>query len=233
MAREKGGGGWFLRTRAFLRWIARLPIFKADFGTLLCWGYKWIGEKKVYVPSLLDFPGKNPIDDRALLREVHRVMSEADAYLTYYGKGFDLPFLQAKFLEYGMPMLPPVPHIDIYFTVKSNLSLSRKSLANVSEFLNLEGKKTPVAGRIWKRAMVGDLSAMKYIVAHCRADVDLLEEAYFKLRPLIRQHPRLGPDGCKTCGGQVIRRKIRYTATGLTRYQYGCKACGSFETRAK
>ena len=206
---------------------------RADFGTLLCWGYKWVGEKRISVPSLLDFPGKSPIDDRALLKEAHRVMSGADAYLTYYGKGFDLPFLQAKFLEYGMPMLPPVPHIDIYFTVKSNLSLSRKSLANVSEFLNLKAKKTPVAGRIWKRAMVGDRGAMRYIVSHCRADIALLEEAYYRLRPLIRLHPRRGPDGCRTCGGHVIRDKIRYSAAGVMKVQYVCTKCGSYETRSK
>lgn len=207
---------------------------KADFGTLLCWGYKWLDEKKVHVPSLLTHPGKHMIDDRPLVKHVHEIMGSADMWVTYFGKGFDVPFLNSKFLEYGLSILPNIPHVDLYFTVKSNMSLSRKSLQNVAYHLDLEAKKTPVEGRIWKKAMIGDQKSLLYIIKHCRSDVLLLEEAYLRLRPLVRTHPRVSGFGpCRYCGStRLQRRGIAITKLKNEQQRIQCQACGGWDQRA-
>lgn len=214
---------------------------KADFGTLLAFGYKWFDEKRIYVPTILDFEPDSAIDDLGVVTEAHRVLGLADVIVTYYGKGFDTKFLNSKFLEHGLPILANIPHIDLFFTVKSNLSLSRKSLANFAYFANLEATKTPVEGRLWKQAMIGDKGAIKYVKDHCRADVQLLEETYLKLRPLVRQHPRVaGPDTdrCPACGGtKAQRRGLQYTTLQKPKQRLQCterrpsgEVCGSWYT---
>lgn len=208
---------------------------KADFGTILCIGYKWLGQKKVYVPSVLEYDSwkKCKINDSDLIRDFAKIMEEADVWLTYNGKRFDVPYLYAKMIEYGIQIPPNTPHLDIYWTVKSNMALSRKSLANVSWFMKLDAEKTPVDGRDWKLAATGDEKAIKYVVDHCKADVDLLEEAYLKLRPLIRGHVRVAGYGpCRACGSKDIeRRGYAMTSTKGRRIRIKCKDCGSWESR--
>ena len=208
---------------------------KADFGSLLAFGYKWLHEKRVNVPTILDFNPKNAIDDSGITAEANRVLSEADMVVTFYGKGFDQKFLNAKFLEHDLPILANIPHVDLFFTVKSNLALTRKSLANVAYFLQLANVKTPVEGRLWKQAMIGEPKAIKYVKDHCRADVLILEEAYLRLLPLIRTHPRVaGADlgRCRACGSDKLQSRGRHiTALQKPRRRVQCQDCASWDTR--
>ena len=209
---------------------------KADFGTLLCIGHKLLDEKKTHVPTIIDFPGSNPIDDENITKEAHRVLMDSDVLVSYFGKGFDIKFLQAKFLEHGLPMIPNIPHVDLFYTVKSNLALSRKSLANVAWFLNLDNEKTPVDGKIWKMAMIGDKKAIKYVQEHCKSDVLILEEAYLKLRPLVRLHPRVGGSDlglCRSCGSTKLQsRGKHFTILANPKRRVQCTECGSWDLRA-
>lgn len=210
---------------------------KADFGTMIAFGYKWSDEDEAHVLSITDYRGytKDLTDDSKLVAAAAKLMQEADMWVTYYGKGFDNKFINAKMLEHSLPILPNTPHVDLFFTVKSNLALSRKSLANVAEYLEFQHHKTPVAGRIWRKAMVGNKEAIKYVVDHCESDVYLLEEAYLKLRPLVRQHPRL--DGwlpCRVCGSTKLQRRGNVlTVTKGARFRVRCTQCGSWETRSE
>lgn len=208
---------------------------KADFGTLLCFGFKWFGESKVEVPSIADFSAwkKDPTNDKGLVKAAAEVLSSADMWVTYYGKGFDVKYLNSKLLEHDLPVLPNIPHVDLFYTVRGNLALSRKSLANVSYFLKLDATKTPVEGRIWKRAMVGHEDSLRYIIRHCRSDVLVLEEAYLKLRPLVRTHPRVRGFGpCRFCGSEELQRRGRViNALKKEKQRVVCKECGGWDQR--
>jgi uncharacterized protein YprB with RNaseH-like and TPR domain len=214
---------------------------KADFGTLLCFGYKWLGASKTEVPSIADYLetcnecGKwdDPANDKPLLKEIYRVLSSADMWVTYYGKGFDVKFINAKLLEHGLPVLPNIPHVDLFFTVRSNLALSRKSLANVSNYIGCTEEKTLVNGKIWKKAMVGHAGSLTYIIKHCRADVLVLEDAYLKLRPLVRTHPRvLGLGACRFCGsGKLQRRGTVINTLKNAKQRIRCTTCGGWDQR--
>lgn len=217
-----------------LLWDIESSHLKADFGTLLCVGYKWLGQPQVRIPCITDYPNfkKDPTDDSALVADFLDIYNSADMTVTYFGSGFDIKFLQAKVMEHGLQIPPKVPMVDLFYTVKSNLALSRKSLQNVGYYLNLSAEKTPVEGKIWKQAACGKRSALKYIVDHCRADVLLLEEAYQALRPLVRTHPRVaGYSDCRHCGGKVESRGYALTITKGKRHRVQCTVCGGWETR--
>ncbi len=210
---------------------------KADFGTVLCIGYKWLGKPKVYVPEIREYESwdTDRTDDSGLVGDFLEVYEQADMVVSYFGKGFDCKYLNAKLLEYDLGVLPNTPHVDLFYTVKANLALSRKSLQNVAYHLNLSNEKTPVEGKIWKRAATGHGPSVKYIVDHCRADVLILEEAYLRLRPLVRLHPRVrGYEPCRVCGSDHLQSRGRaLTTTKGARYRYQCQDCGAWESRAE
>jgi uncharacterized protein YprB with RNaseH-like and TPR domain len=231
-----------------LIWDLESTGLKMDFATLLCAGYKWLGEKKVYVPSITDYDGweDDPTNDKKLVADFVKIYNSADMTVTYFGTGFDRKALIAKALEHNLPLPANIPMIDLFYTVKSNMAISRKSLQNVGYYLGLSHEKTPVEGKIWRRAMSGHSTSIKYIKDHCESDVLILEEAYLKLRPLVRTHPRVSSyENCGVCGCPVMRRGPANTIFKGAQFRYQCKnkcltnghgprdgMCGRWETRA-
>lgn len=217
-----------------LCWDVESTHLRGDFATLLCIGYKWLGEKKTHVLNVMDYPGwdKDKTNDKGLVKAFLEVYNSADVTVTYYGKGFDLKMINAKALEHGLPYPAPIPMVDLYYVVRGNLSLSRKSLENVGIFAGLTTKKTPVTAVAWKKAATGHKPSINYVVAHCKADVLLLEEAYLKLRPLMKTHPRVGGWApCRYCSGRLQRRGKAISPTKGRRYKFQCQDCGGWETR--
>jgi len=158
-------------------------------------------------------------DDALLLVDVQKRLSEADIWTGWYSKGYDLPFLNTRMLLAGVPPLPPIPHIDLYFTARSNYKLSSNRLAAWQEFLNLTDAKTPLLRKTWREAGAGDLEALKYVSEHCHQDVLVLRGVYERLKSSIRLHPRVGgPDTglCRVCGGQKFQSRGK-VYSGLTK----------------
>jgi uncharacterized protein YprB with RNaseH-like and TPR domain len=223
-----------LNPAKILLWDIETTNLKMDFGTILCIGYKWLGENKVHVPAITDYPGwqKDPTNDKKLIKDFIEVYNSADLTVTYFGIGFDRKCINAKALEWGLPLPAPIPMVDLFYTVKGNLALSRKSLQNVGYYLGLSTEKTPVEGKIWRRATTGHAGSIKYIVDHCRADVLILEEAYERLKPLVRQHPRVGEYWqCRYCAGEVIKRGFTLTTIQKPKQRVQCKNCGGWDLR--
>lgn len=196
---------------------------KADFAFLLCAAFGEPG-KKVKLLSLSQFGDGNPLKyEKELVKAVAEELSKADLLVSYYGKGFDRPFLNAKMLEYDLPPLPNIPEVDLYFTAKSNFAISRKSLANLAYYADIPNKKTYVEGKLWKAAQVGDRKALKEIEKHNIADVEVLLDVYEKLKPYVRTHPRVdGYDPCRFCGSKVQSRGYAISALKGKRKRFQC-----------
>jgi len=219
-----------------LLWDIEASSLDADFATLLCIGYKWLDEKKTHVISVLDTPAweKDPTNDKHVVKEFLEIYKQADVSVTYNGTLFDLPFVIAKTLSWNLEVPPSVPMVDLYFTAKSNLRISRKNLWTIQRFLNLESSKSNVDGKIWRRASVGHVPSMRWIEKHCADDVKVLEEAYLKLRPLVRTHFRLSDDlgKCRYCNSSKLqsRGKAITKAKGVQR-RIQCQTCSAWDTR--
>lgn len=221
-------------TARIVSWDIEATGLKADFAYLLCAGFKVLGEKPKII-SIGDYKGKNIFDnEKRLVKDVIAEMNKADVLVSYFGTRYDHPFMNAKALEYGLEFPNPTPRLDLFFTAKSNLAISRKSMQNVAYFSNASHEKSPVEGKIWKAAMAGDRDALAWIEAHNLADIEVLEDVYIKLRPLMRTHPRInGIENCRTCGSSKLQK--RGTTVSVLRgpqYRIKCTNCGSWETRA-
>jgi hypothetical protein len=171
--------------------------------------------------------------DKPLLRDFIKVYNSADVVVGWYNSMFDRKWLQSKALEYRLPFLAPVTQIDLCFTAKANFHAGGNSLKNISELGDFKASKTPVDSKHWRRAAVGYAPAIKAVVAHCVADIKMTTEAYERMRPLVRNHPRVNDYGpCRTCGeDKLIKRGIAITKLKNQQQRYQCTNCASWENR--
>lgn len=208
---------------------------KASFGITLAFGYKWYGEDEAHVLAINDYSRykKDRVDDSVLLKEAAKLLTEADMWVTWYGSQYDVPFLQTRMLYHKLGVLPGTPHVDLLFQSRSKLKMHSNRLAAVADFFGLPSK-TPVVGDHWVRAIAGYADSMKYIVDHCKGDVETLEAAYELYRPMIRTHPRVaGWLPCRVCGSSKLQRRGNVlTVTKGERFRVRCSNCGAWETRS-
>ncbi len=154
---------------------------KADFGTMLSWAIKEKGGKTAYDVVTKDELFNGTTDQRIVASLVAE-LRKYQIIVTYYGTGFDIPYSRAKALHYNLefPGYGDLYHFDIYYTVKSKLAISRKSLAVATAYLGIPGK-TPLTGEVWNKAKYGDIEALNEVVIHNIADVEILETLHDRL----------------------------------------------------
>lgn len=202
-------------------WDQNIPLsMLEDPGDLLCFAAKWHGERKVrFVKG----------DD--MVNTAWALLHDADAVIHYNGKKFDIPWLNTKFSEAGLPRPSPYKQIDLLQTVRSNFKLPSYKLQYVAQWLKIPGKEDTGGYDTWRGCLLGEDPAWRKMRKYNVQDVRLTEQVYDRLLPWINNHPNrllYGESGCPTCGGRdLIRRGFATTAT--SRYQqYQCTACGKY-----
>ena len=236
-------------------WDTENTGLEADFGTMISFGSKvveYVNGKpkpgKVEVKSLLDFRErckhchtlKDSINDLELVRYGVSVLKDADIWVTWYGKRYDVPFLQTRLLEHRKKIsaseriLPTMRkrHIDGWEISRYRLKLRSNRLKTVTEFLGIH-QKTPILPSMWKLAKTGDSRSIKYVNEHCYHDVLALEEAYDALKPLIESHPNLsmleGKRGaCAVCQSTKIAFRGEIARSTNVWKQGQCMSCGKW-----
>lgn len=212
---------------------------EAVFGRMLCVGYRWEGEKKIYCPSLADFPKlhkKDPTDDTELCKEITKVLTQADVVVTWYGRRYDIPFIQSRCLANNLPPIPDLTQIDLWETARSKLKLYSNRLAVVQGFLELPEEKTPIEAKHWVRAKCGFKEDLNYVIKHCVADIEILEQAYEKMKPLIRPCPalylpkKIGTEeiACIKCGATHVHKHGMYVCSTRRYIRLQCQKCGAW-----
>jgi uncharacterized protein YprB with RNaseH-like and TPR domain len=115
--------------------------------------------------------------------------------VTWYGSGFDIPFLLTRALAHGVNLdrLVELPMLDLCQWSKSNLLLSSYSLESVARFFGISGGKgfkefrgTDILA-LFKLVERGDLEARKLIVEHCKEDITVLKLVHEKLGPMVER----------------------------------------------
>lgn len=153
----------------------------ADFGSVLSWCIKdksgalhhdVITREEIF----------SGIFDKRLVESFVAKLREYKIIIGYYSERFDMPFMRAKALHYGLdfPGFGELYHWDLYYTVKSKLKISRKSLEVATRYLGIEGK-THLDPEIWRRAKYGDPEALAYVLDHNDYDCIITEELHDKL----------------------------------------------------
>ena len=222
-------------------WDIEASNLAADFGVVLCVGFKDVGTGRTQVLNILDYvkDDSNLIKaERRLLKDVSSRLLESDVWLTHFGTHFDLPFINTRLLYHRLPTLPGnFSMIDTWKISRNRLKLRNNRLITISEFLGTEDEKNAIKPEHWLRALGGHRPSMDYIVEHCKRDVLVLEEVYNRLRPLVLDHPNRGlvdgRGGCSVCGAtRLVKRGFHITRT--RKYQrYQCSSCGSWSKGTK
>lgn len=173
-------------------WDLECSSLSGMVGRVLCCGFKEIVHPEVKRTKPYVFRGdeepyfsKDISDDGKLVAAIRDELERYDVLVAHNGKLFDRKFLNARLLKAGERPLKPMWFIDTMWTVRTHLRASSK-LDNVQEFLGLEDAKTKISWPDWMRAIAGDHKAMDVIVRHVVQDVKVLEEAYWRLLPLMR-----------------------------------------------
>jgi len=226
-----------------LAWDIEASNLSADFGIVLCVGFKIVGEGKPEVLNVLDYQGKDKDiikAERRLLLDVSERLLAADAWLTHYGSRgrYDLNFVNTRLLYHRLPLLPPKhPQIDTQKISYNDLKLHNNRLITIQEFLGLENEKNAIKGEQWIRALGGHGPSMAYLVDHCRRDVLVLEEVYLLLRPLATDHPNKGlidgSEGCSVCGSTKLQRRGYHVTRCFKFRRLQCQDCGSWSRERK
>lgn len=212
----------------------------ADRSTLSHFGYKWLDEKKTHCIdlSIRKNWAVDPFNEKALVKASHKILNEADVFITHYGVRFDLPFMNAKFIKYGLEPVIGKAHIDTWMISKTCLKLSNNKLKTVATMFGLDNKMD-IGIETWFHALSGKPAALRKMNIYCKQDVDTLEQVYLKTRNIYPRHPSfavldLGSKGAKgLCGicSSARLHKRGYYVTKAGRYdRLHCQDCGKWST---
>jgi predicted RNA-binding Zn-ribbon protein involved in translation (DUF1610 family) len=208
-------------------WKENIPLARLiDSSSTLCWSAKWYGEDEVLFSSIMETSHKR------MIKQIHKLMEEADVIIHYYGSRFDLPVLNREFLILGLAPPSPYKSIDLLTTVRRKFKFISNKLDYVCEKLKL-GKKHETSFKLWVDCMNKDPEAWEVMKKYNIQDVLLLEKLYDKLKPWISNHPNIGLYRevglvCPTCGSEHFHKRGYYHTSSYKYQRYQCTKCGSW-----
>lgn len=201
------------------------PEHVIDDGGLLCFCAHWHGSKEFQFYSDWD-DGQEGMAKAAL-----RLLSEADAVITYNGDKYDIPKLRGAMVLAGITPPPPPTSIDLIKVVK-RFGFLMNRLAFIGPLLNAGGKMKHEGFALWRSVLEGDTKAMARMKKYCIQDVKLLVNLYNRILPYIDNHPHLGDNkgACGACGSNHMQlRGFRRTKFFKVR-RMQCQDCGAWST---
>jgi uncharacterized protein YprB with RNaseH-like and TPR domain len=162
-------------------WDIESNNLRADYGSVLVASIKPFGEKPY------SFTIKAVGNDVRVVRDLKEALEQYQCWCTFYGKGFDLKFVNSRLLKWGYEPIEPRHHIDLYFTGKANLLLSRGSMAQMAGFLGTHNQKMGVSPNVWSEIGFKLQEHLPQMVERCESDCAVLEDNYRKVRHVIKE----------------------------------------------
>lgn len=199
---------------------------------MLTWAAKWYDESEVISSRLTGREAKKQ-NDKRLVRELAKLVSEADAVIAHNLDRFDLKVLNGRLLFHGLDPLPPIVQIDTLKLAKRTFKIAFNRLDYLGEFLGV-GRKIKTDFDLWKDAYMGDDNALTAMTVYNEQDVVLLQEVFDKIKPYVKGLPRLvDPDSpnqyaCPTCGSANLIRRGYYRTKASNFAKLQCKDCGRY-----
>lgn len=201
---------------------------------VLSFAAKWLGEKKVFYQDQRSV--KNIENDKELLKEVWKLMDEADVLLTQNGVKFDIKKLNARFVINGLQPPSSFKNIDTLKIAKKYFGFTSNKLEYMTDKLCIEHKKSKhkkFSGfDLWAECLKGNKEAWDEMKDYNIQDILSLEELYNKLSPWDNSAINFNlynedlVNACK-CGSEDFKRNgYYYTAVGKFQ-RYKCTKCGS------
>jgi predicted RNA-binding Zn-ribbon protein involved in translation (DUF1610 family) len=196
------------------------------YGHLLCFAWKWLGEKETHV---LGLPTNT---ERQLLLKLAQLFDEADVVVAHNGRSFDIKMVNGYLVHAKIKPPSPFKIVDTKEVAKRHFRFVSNKLDDLGDYLGL-GRKIQTGGmELWFDCMAGKQSAWKKMLSYNKQDVVLLEKVYLRLRPWMDIHPNYGiyteRFGCPNCGSRHVQARGTYV-TRVAKYQrYQCQDCGAW-----
>ncbi len=132
-------------------------------------------------------------EERKALIWFREKLEGCDMVVTWFGTGFDIPFLLSRSIIHGVDLakLTELPMLDLYEWSRAKLLLTSYSLESVARFLGVRGgsgfKEFHGADilSLFKLVERGDNESRRLIVEHCKEDVVVLKLVHDRLKPLV------------------------------------------------
>lgn len=200
---------------------------------VLSFSAKWVGGKHI-TKGWPDYKGyrKGVLNDKKIVKDIWKLLDEADVVVGQNSNSFDLKILNTRFLFHGLTPPSPYKKVDTKLEAKKYLRMPSNGLDDIGGYFHIGRKVEHEGFPLWKRCMAGDKKAWKKMLRYNKHDVILTEKFYLLLRPWMDSHPNAGmyknKAACSRCGsGDVVARG--YSVNKTTRYQrMQCKQCGSW-----
>ncbi len=210
------------------KWEQDVIDFKQDW-YLLSFAYKVEGEREVHVLGLNDYPGyqRDKENDKALAKDLWRVLNDADIIIAHNGDKFDIKKANTRFISHGFPPPSPYRTIDTLKIARCAFRFDSNKLDDLGRYLGI-GRKLPNTGfHLWQGCMTGDLDSWKMMKRYNGQDVKLLEKVYYLVRAWAPAHPNVnqGKIACPRCASvRVQKRGFSYTPL-RQKQRYQCLDC--------
>ena len=204
------------------------PDQLVDHGGMLCFCANWDDSSEYEFYSMWEH-GRD-----GMAKEALRLLSSADAVVTYNGDKYDIPKLTGEILLAGLSPPPVVTSIDCLKAVKK-FGFNMNRLAYIGPLLGA-GKKVKHEGfNLWKDVLAGSLIAQKKMQKYCIQDVKVLKKLYHRILPFIRNHPHLGLDKheCGACGSKTTQKRGYRRTKSFKIQRLQCQDCGSWSDGAR
>jgi len=213
---------------------------KATIGSIICGGWKVLGQKKTHCINAWDFPEwrKDINNDYRLCKKISEVLNSADCIVGHNSKRFDIKYLQTRLLYHDLPLISRVHHVDTCLEARRNILSFNNKLDYLAEHF-LDARKLEHTGwQLWIDVMNRIVKAQTLMTKYCKQDVNVTEKLFYKLRPLISGAgiPNFnnfildyapGASVCPKCGSTRLKRNGYHHTLTKVYQQLQCKDCRS------
>lgn len=197
---------------------------------LMCFAYKWMGEKKVKYVSRHDYKTY-----KEFVEVLWKLLNEANITIAHNGNRFDNKMANRFFIKEGFGPVKPYRSIDTLQVARREFKFQSNSLNDLCDYLEIGSKKKITYADLEDDFMSGNpsKSVERLMKQYNIQDVVLLEQLYFKLRPFIRNHPNLGDleeidKICPKCGSPNLKSEGTHARRGGRVQSYSCTDCGGW-----
>jgi RNase_H superfamily len=211
------------------KWEQNVISFQKEW-ELLSVAYKWLGTKKVECITRQDFKDTT---EKTLVKELWKLLDEADVVVAHNGDAFDNKKAMAKFIQHNLTPPSPYKSIDTKKIAKNRFNFNSNSLGDLGKTLKL-GKKLETGGfDLWLKCMAGDKASWKKMTRYNKQDVSLLEKIYLKFRAWTPSHPNLALYSenalgveCPVCSSPHVQKRGFNILRVTKRQRLQCQSCG-------
>lgn len=200
--------------------------------SILCFSAKWLFEesKISFKQTKQELKTK---DDSRIVKELWKLLDEADIVIAHNGQKFDIKKANAKFIENRLNLPSSYQVIDTLLHARKKFAFTSNKLDYLGEKLGV-GRKLDTPKGMWRAVMQGDYKMLEKMSEYCDQDVTLLEDVYLTMRAYIQPHPNIGlfveenVQSCTCCGSKNLTNTGKTYATTVNLYDlFRCDECGS------